>query len=313
MELRRIRDGEVGASILGLSIDSAHTAFHPPEPTVRRLLQIAQSAGIRILDTADSVHPARTEAMLGRMERFDDGTIWVLERSAPALGLELSYRESTDEAAPLETRLRESLGSLPRRPGLDPWVQWSSRPPHRQWEVRAVSLLGELERAGEIAGWGIRVTDPAGSTKGFAPGALSGELSLLDRRWESSLREDVALPSFLARNPMADGRLDGTRWASPLWPTGRAPAPLRRVQEDLRPVLQLEFLTEGSRRTLAQSAIQYAAGLAGVASILAPLPPPERLSELLGFASTPPLSDDERSRLSHMTELGPANRGPDGF
>jgi aryl-alcohol dehydrogenase-like predicted oxidoreductase len=312
MELRRILGSDRETSVIGLSLDSLWTAIHPAEHVARRLLSIAQEAGARLIDTADSVHPKRTEAMLGRIDRFEPGTLWMLERSPSALGIDPASRHLDRGDAGIETRLRRSLAELPVRPDLARWVQWRGSAAHPNWNDEATGCLRELQRAGEIAGWSLRPTAVPDPTSVPAGVAQSGEVSLLNRTWAGFLRTSERAASFFARDPVAAGRLDGTRWARILQVTGApgAPTPLRRWQEEVAPVLEFGFLTEGHRRTLAQAALQYVAGLPGVASVLVPLPPAERLAEFFAFANAPDLSEAESARISRLTELGPPAPGP---
>ncbi len=312
MEFRRILGGDREASILGLSLDSIWTSIHPAEPAARRLLSIAQEGGARLFDTADSIHPKRTEAMLDRVDRFEPGTLWMLERSPSVLGADPASRRFGRGDAGIEARLRRSLAETPTRPDLARWVQWRGSASHPEWDDEAIACLRDLRQAGEIAGWSLRRSAMAEPTAVPAGVALSGEISLLDRTWAGVLRTTERSASFFARDPMASGRLDGTRWDHSLSATGgrSVPAPLRRWQEEVAPVLEFGFLTDGHRRTLAQAALQYVAGLPGVASILVPLPPAERLAEFLAFANAPGLSERESDRISRSMELGPEAPGP---
>ncbi len=307
-ELRRVLDGEIEASILGLTLDAPYAAVHPSGSAVHRLLSLAQAAGVRVIDTADSVLPDRTEAMLLRCERFEPGTLWVLGRNPAGLGIDPSTSDRRGASGLIGVRLRESLTAIPSRPDLSRWVQWHGSPSHPQWDEVAGATLRELQGRGEIAGWGLRWTDPRDAAHLPSTALGSDSISLLDRRWETPLRAELPAASFLARDPMAGGRLDGTRWdRSLVMATGpEGPTPLRRLQEEVAPVLQFGFLTDGTGRTLAQSALQYLAGFPAVASILIPLPPPERLPGLLEFAQTPPISEEERGRISEGAEVGPS-------
>ncbi|MGD0718475.1 MAG: hypothetical protein ABSA15_02705 [Thermoplasmata archaeon] len=246
--------------------------------------------------------------MLLRFEKFEPGTLWVLGRSPAGLGIDPSIPDPRGGSRSIEARLRESLTSIPSRPDLSRWVEWRGSPSHPQWDELAKAALQELQGKGEIAGWGLRLTDPRDATQPPTVIVRSDSVSLLDRRWETPLSTELPAGSFLARDPMAGGRLDGTRWDRSLtaWSGPEGPTPFRRLQEEVAPVLQLGFLTDGTGRTLAQSALQYLAGFPAVASILAPLPLPERLPPLLEFARTPPISEEERDRISRGAELVPS-------
>lgn len=307
MELRRVPGTDLGVSVIGLSLDSFFANAHPSEPMVRRLVWMAQQGGVRLFDTSDSAHPGRTEGVLHRIERFEPGSVWMFERSPATLGIEPTSPRGGRTDATIGVELRRSVLETPARPDLKRWVQWRGTPSHPEWDDEAVRVLQECRTAGDIVGWSLRRSPPAEATGISAPGAVSGVLSLLDRRWEGVLAATSGAPAFFARDPLASGRLDGTRWDRSLSGVrGRAaPIPLRRLQEELAPVLALGFLTAGRPRTLAQAALAYIAGVRGVACVLVPLPPAERLAEFLEFSKALPFSEGETDRIAGVPSPGP--------
>jgi aryl-alcohol dehydrogenase-like predicted oxidoreductase len=80
---------------------------------------------------------------------------------------------------------------------------------------------------------------------------------------------------------------------------------LRQLHRDFDPVLRLGFLTDSRERTLAQASLQFLFHWPWVASVLVPLPSPERLEEFLAASSRPPLTDEEVDRA--LATLGPAS------
>lgn len=310
-----IRDGEPSASILGLSLDSPFGRFRPSEPVTHRLIELAQRSGVRLFDSADSDYPARTEALMGRVSRFDPGTVWLVGRSPALLGLHSAQRPGSEGAAALGSKLQDSLKQIPARPDLAIWVQWNGLTSHPEWDRIAWETLADLETTGVLAGSCSRETTPHRSGTGLPPVPPSDELSLLDRRWDPTLRTPGVKAGFIARNPLASGLLDGSRWDRSLRDAGtfRPPTPLRGLQAEVGPVLDLGFLTSSGHRTLAQAALRYVASLPGVASILVPLPAPERLEELLEFGRTPRLTDEEEARITTVPEIAARGSSPSPY
>jgi len=144
----------------------------------------------------------------------------------------------------------------------------------------------------------------AGAIAGVAragPGLLEGDLSPLDPELVSQLeplapRGDFAL---IATDPLAGGRLDGSRFSSSLSDRtpGAAPPSIRALQAEFDPVLRLARLTEGRRRTLAQASLRFVLSWPWVATAVVPWPSPERLDEILSTPRTPPLSAEEIERV----------------
>jgi hypothetical protein len=137
---------------------------------------------------------------------------------------------------------------------------------------------------------------------------FSGPLSLLDARLAEFMGTQVVSGpvSFLARDPFAGGRLDGTRAAASAVERGPGAGPmrLRELESEFAPVLRLAFLTEGRTRTMAQAAIRYAAHWEWVGSVLVPLPSVDRLPEVLRTFATPALSTEEIRRIPGDSAAG---------
>jgi len=104
---------------------------------------------------------------------------------------------------------------------------------------------------------------------------------------------------FFARDPLAGGRLDGTRFERTVADRGPAARPpsLRELEREFAPVLSLGFLSEGRGRTLAQAALAFVLYWPWVCSAVVPLPRVERLRELADAMSRPPLAEVEIARL----------------
>jgi hypothetical protein len=137
-----------------------------------------------------------------------------------------------------------------------------------------------------------------------APALFSGVLSLLEPGLVTAFEAGGSPPParLIARDPFAAGRLDGSRFAATGSLSGPEAGPIdvRSLHDEFDPVVRLAFLTEGRRRTLAQTAVQFVLHWPWVASVVVPLPTPERFDDVLGFAARPPISREELARLGFV-------------
>jgi aryl-alcohol dehydrogenase-like predicted oxidoreductase len=174
--------------------------------------------------------------------------------------------------------------------------------------------LGTLQTfisEGRIGGWGLRIT-PATRLDHLAPVLDRGASflvlpgNLLDHRLAAEVERIVRgrKVALLLRDPHAGGALDGgfLRGSS----VAAGPAGRFERWEDLelrlRPVTRLGFLTKDRSRTLSEVAIQFAAGLPGVASVLVPPDDTGALDSAVGAIHGPPLTDSELRQIEEVVE-----------
>jgi aryl-alcohol dehydrogenase-like predicted oxidoreductase len=292
-------------SLLGMTVSPSLTPSTSGDRGVVERLRRARAAGVTTFDVAASHEPARAERLLGQaFPHADPDLVVIVGRRVE----DLVYRAEPGERAPAGSdgareRLARSLEDSGRRlaPQGVTIVEWSGRYlPELESEgsadVRAssVRLYRRLAADGGLPEAGHADTDP--------PCLVSGPLSLLQSHFvpagESQARRGSI--SFLARDPFAGGRLDGTRAAMSGADRGPGAEPprLRDLEAEYAPVLRLAFLTERRDRTLAQAAVRYAAHWPWVTSVLVPLPTVDRLEETLATFETPALSDEELRRVA---------------
>lgn len=273
------------------------------------LLRAARRRGISSYDLGSGPAAAAAERAISRAFPESDREILVLgRRSLHSLSGESRSGPGASNPRELGERLRESIleSSTRLRPHRVDLVRWSDAGAPRETSELARSTLRELVADRVILGW-VEELDgamlPAGPLDGKAAATplVAGRLSLLETRLvpileERSHREPVG---FFADDPLAGGRLDGSRFRpDPLGAgPGVAPVRLSELERDARPVLSRAFLTAGTGRTLAQAAVQFATRWPWVTAALLPLPSPERLEELVGSGSVPPLDDTEVERI----------------
>ncbi len=143
---------------------------------------------------------------------------------------------------------------------------------------------------------------------------VSADFSLLD----TGLLSDESAPlregggRVIARNPFADGRLDGSRFSLEIRdraPTAR-PVDVRALHAEFDPVLRMAPLTRDRRRTLAQAAVQYVLFWPWIATAILPASSLERWSEIDGAFGAPPLTVEELSALDLVPRRRPVRSRP---
>jgi aryl-alcohol dehydrogenase-like predicted oxidoreductase len=251
------------------------------------LLRKARSAGIVGFDVTASSDPFIAEALL--REAFpepDPAIVIVRGGGGPA----------RSPGVVAQGRPRAEVGG-PRTP--------VSVPPKRE----EFCYLEEIDpRPGVVGGSTVircgSTDDLDLAARAPAPRLLSGPFSVLDRTLAPAAEARFGREPFawIARDPFAGGRMDGGRFApgAAAGPAA-APQPLRELAAEFERVAPFSFLVRPRSRTLAQASLQYLVGLPWVATVVIPPPPPERWAELVGFGSSPPLSEAERERVDTVT------------
>jgi aryl-alcohol dehydrogenase-like predicted oxidoreductase len=285
----------------------------PPVPgpagdrgAVERLRRVRR-AGVTTFDVAASPQPLQAERLLrAAFPDPDPDLVIIVGRQLEHLvRQEEGGRPALTSTGGVAERVRLSLEDSDRRlaPNHLGIVEWTDPhlPPGLDW-AKATRGLG-----GEASTWLCRrwtqgeVPDPVLTGELSTPPLRSGPLSLLDAQLVApiEIRMRSAPIAFLARDPFAGGRLDGTRAAGSAIERGPGAGPvrLRDLEAEFAPVLRLAHLTAERRRTMAQAAILYATHWPWVVSVLAPLPTSDRLEEVLGSFQAPPLTEEELRRV----------------
>lgn len=296
--------------MLGLELDES--TLGPPASDDRNvaLLRAARAAGVTTWAIAEGAAGARAERLISAALPAPDPDLVVIARRSIR---QLANGEPRASAvgSDLEARLRSSLEASnerlsPHSVSLLEWRDDPSDPP----ESETAGALDRLRSGGSVQDWLTSVPNAVerwsnATGEPDRPTLVVGPLSLLDRSTVVPLRTRAERHpvGLFVRNPLADGRLDGSRFERPLADRGPGvpPPTVRELHREFDPVLALGFLSEGRRRTLAQSSLQFAAHWPWVCSILVPLPRPERLRELLDAETRPPLSEDEVARVLQRT------------
>ena len=307
-ERRTIPGTSATTSLLGIALDPPSTAIPAVDRGIVAGLRRARDRGITTFEFAHRGSLARAERLItAAFPDPDPALLFILGRSwALSAADRRAFNERPGEPLDLERDLETALVEDVRRIGDRGSVlidfDAGEAPPERIRD--AARALAHHQTEGRIAGWSFHAAPgPDGLARDAAatPTAICAPLSLLDRSLLSPLADRASRGPLgvLVRDPFAGGRLDGTRFAATLGERGPSAAPLdvRSLHAEFDPVLHLGFLTRGRRRTLAQAALLFLFRFPWVATVLIPLPRPERWEEILGASSAPPLDPIELETL----------------
>ncbi|MGP8075550.1 MAG: hypothetical protein ACLP8Y_02275 [Thermoplasmata archaeon] len=307
---RTIPGSPLNFSAVTLSLDPPAVA--PPAADARTvaLLRRARERGVTTFDVARARFPARAERLIATAFTATDTDLAVIVgRSIETLASDPGSPDGRGSPGSFAEALESSLGQSRRRLAPVPLKVLEWDPGRREETAKAETPNPVPATAGASSPelfWAIRLS--SGNTVlppvEHPPHLFSGEFSLLDEG-VAPLFDSAPPPSearLIARNPFGDGRLDGSRFAATVVPgePGHGPVDVRRLHAEFDPVLRLGFLTQGRRRTLAQAALHFVLRWPWVATCVLPLSTPERFEEILGYASSPPLDEDDLERLSRV-------------
>lgn len=297
-------------SEIALSLDPPMVAPPAADDRSIALLQRARRHGVTVFDVADGRFPARAERLLARAFPEPDPELEVVVgRSPESLAREASSEGEGGQRIDFASAFQNSLERSRRRlaPLRVSVVEWTGAPTGIAGTAPGAFAPNFATPPGKEEAWSVRLI-PSGTglptSNAGSPPLFSGGLSLLEPeavRWFGPPNGPPGA-AFIARNPFADGRLDGSLFAASTVAGAPAGAPIdvRRLRQEFGSVLRLGFLTEGRRRTLAQAALQFALYWPWVVTVVVPLPTPERIDEVLAYGSRPPLSEIELARLGFV-------------
>jgi len=282
------------------------SAYGPTDDAVSRAaIQAALEAGLTLFDTADVYGHGHSEALLGEVLSAWPGPPPVVVTKG---GINFYRRDGTMETdwtpLALAHAVQQSLARL-RRDALDVFLLMNpvveDLEKHKVWDT-----LDALRRAGKIRFCGVSVAEPSDGVwllqnhcpvdvlevaySLFYQGATAKLLPLARKRGVG----------ILAREPLANGFLSGRYAPDSVFPEGdiRAALPREYIGAMTETADALSFLTEPGTRTLTQSALRFVLDDLAVACVIAGAKTPVQVTENVGAAFLPPLTEAERERIA---------------
>jgi len=307
---RPVPGTSLALSPLALTVGSARGPLEVD--AVVAALRRARAQGVTTFDTVGSLDPAVAEALVAAAFPEGDPEVVVLTRPhrrsggpGPPSPDGLVARPSPTTPFPTlitAGRLRPGPRSLPQVDAADLLTVGGPGPP----SAVEGALVARCRTVEEVLS-----VPPLSS-----PALLSGAVSLLDRQRILAAARRFGPSGFvwIARDPFAGGRLDGSRFLpAGAVGVGQAPTALRALENDFASVAPLGFLGRPGQRTLAQAALRYLSRLPYVASVVVDLPSPERWDEILGFERSPVLDAAELARIEQLAPEDPRALAPGGL
>jgi len=324
MKSRRIGATPIEVSEVGFGVWTVSTKWWgiTDEAFGIRLLQQAFDLGITFFDTADTYGNGQGETILakafaGRRDRLVIGTKFGYDfyRHTSRRG----HEELPQDWDPSYVRgaLEQSLTRL-QTDYVDLYQLHNPRLEAMQRDD-LFATLEDLKREGKIRAYGPAL-GPAIAERQIDEGRYAIEhrqadlvfiiCNLLERRLGDALFElgRRAQRSFLVRVPHASGLLDGTVTASTVFGEDdhrfhRVSTADRKQQwqvDGLKKIEQLDFLTDGTGRTLSQAAIQFLLAEPAVASVLPNIYNERLLREFAAASDVPAVTEAEQARLAEL-------------
>ena len=305
----------VGAPVLAVELTRGLVAG---EGSARRsrLFHRALSIGIAMFDLTSSSTPVLDARLIGESNREFHRTLTLIvparaqERSRPEGIVRAHARDSAEaeSSPPSEPTLLQELGSV-TRPEDRLWVEiapeYSDSTSISELTAGLPIQLGDAK-----VSWVVRWETPdqldlaLQRTRRLGEAIVTGPASLLDPRGPAAVA--AISPSgtrrYLARDPFAGGRLDGS-----LLEAGNldrspndGPTSIERLQEAYRPVLAFGFLALRGVRNLRVAALQYLLTLPSVVGVVVPISTEPQLVELGQLPSAPPLEPADLERIAQL-------------
>jgi len=319
MKYRTFANTGIDASVVGFGLWTVSTGWWgiDDDEHGRRLLRQAYDSGITFFDTADTYGEGKGETLLA--EALGD----VRDRIviATKFGYDFynhrnerdGHKELPQDFSPKHIRfaVEKSLERL-----ATDYIDIYQVHNPRMWAVRSDELfatLEELKGEGKIRCYGAAL----GPAIGWEPEGLAAirerdiaTLQIIHNMLEQDPGRSLIAAAeergvgVLVRVPHSSGLLEGKYTAETTFPASdhRSHRPREWLTDGLKKLEQLQFLTEGTGRTIGQAAIRFVLSSSAVASVLPNIYDGEQLAEFVGATETPELTADELTRIGELYE-----------
>ena len=320
MQYRQLGDTGLTVSAVGFGVWTVGTTWWgiTDEDYGCDLMRQAYDLGVTFFDNADAYGDGKGERMFARaLGEVRDKVI-----VATKFGYDI-YSERSDDRPGHQERphdfspgfVRKALEESLRRLGTDYIDLYQLHNP-RMSAIESdelFALLEDTKREGKIRSYGVALGPAIGwEEEGLAAmtnrplGALQTIYNLFEqdpgRAFFPIARERGA--GVVVRVPHSSGLLEGKYTEETTFDEGDHRSHRKRewLIEGLRKLRAIEFLTEGTGRTIGQAALQFILSEPSVASTLPNIYDAEQLREFAEASDTPPLTEAELARLRELYE-----------
>jgi aryl-alcohol dehydrogenase-like predicted oxidoreductase len=321
MQYRRLGSTDLTVSTVGFGVWTVGSTWWgiTDEDFGVDLLRRAYDLGITFFDNGDSYGDGRAEQIQARALKDVRDKIVVATKfgydfySAVEDPDRPGHRERPQDFSPAFVRraLEESL----RRLETDYIDLYQLHNP-RMGAIESDELfdtLDALQREGKVRHYGVALGPAIGWEEEGLAALRTREIAELQTIY-NLFEQDPGRAFFpvarergagvVVRVPHSSGLLEGKYTADTTFSPDdhRSHRPREWLIEGLEKLKAIEFLTEGTGRTIGQAALQFILSEPGVASTLPNIYNAEQLDEFAAAPDTPPLSEDELARLRDLYE-----------
>ncbi len=317
MKYRTLPNSELSMSAVGFGLWTVSTGWWGIEDDsfAIDLLRKAYDLGITFFDTADTYGNGKGEMLLadalgGVRDKIVIGTKFGYDFYSYGDKRE-GQREIPQDfsARHLRFALEQSLKRL-QTDYIDIYLLHNPR----LWAIENDDLFEALEgvkREGKVRHYGVTLGPAIGWEAEGAAAMEQRPITVLQmihnlleqdpgrKLLEVAEEREVAV---LVRVPHSSGLLEGKYTALTTFDPKdhRSHRPKEWLSEGLKKLEQLRFLHEGTGRTIAQAAIQWLLASSRIVTVLPNIYDAEQLQEFAAAPDTPPLSEDELSRVAQL-------------
>lgn len=263
----------------------------------------AESLGVNLLDTALSYGAGHSEEVIGRAVHDRRDKYMIATKVAP-------ITDSPNEKRAHDRIFESCESSLSRLQTDYIDIYQLHAIPHEKTMPTVMEALGRLKAEGKIRWYGISTNDVEAIYKLLALGEISVlqiGYNLLDRSGREALR--VAREENLGtliRVPLAKGILSGKYFSSTVKMDKKDSRREQFTSEEMTAAFEklsdLNFLTEGTGRTIVQCALRFILDTAGVTSVIPGAKNRTQLESNAATASIPPMTPDDRARAMSIAD-----------
>jgi aryl-alcohol dehydrogenase-like predicted oxidoreductase len=319
MKHRNLGDTGIRVSAVGFGVWTVSTGWWgiKDDDYAVDLLRKAHAAGITFFDTADTYGNGKGETLLARALKDVRDEIVI----ATKFGYDF-YNHADERRGQQElpqdfspTFIRFAVEQSLQRLETDRIDLYQIHNPRMSAieNDELFATLDDLKSEGKIRAYGAALGPAIGWEEEGIASMRTRDIDSLQIIY-NMLEQDPGRAFFpdarernvgvLVRVPHSSGMLEGKYTKDTTFPPNdhRSHRPREWLIEGLQKIEQLNFLTEGTGRTLGQAAIQFILSEPSIASVLPNIYDEEQLADFAAASDTAELSQDELDRIADLYE-----------